>query len=61
MQNLGFNSMDALHLACAENSHCDVFLTTDDKLKRRAIRLQKQLYVTVDNPLHWLTTQQEAE
>lgn len=61
LENLGFNSMDALHLACAENSHSDIFLTTDDKLKRRAIRLQKKLHVTVDNPLNWLTMQQETE
>lgn len=61
LKNLGFNSMDALHLACAENSHSDIFLTTDDKLKRRAIRFQKQLRVSVDNPLNWLTAQQEKE
>lgn len=59
--NLGFGSMDALHLACAESSHSDFFLTTDDKLKRQATRLQNQLNVVVDNPLNWLVTQQETE
>ena len=59
--NLGFGSMDALHLACAESSQSDFFLTTDDKLKRRATRLQKQLNVVVDNPLNWLIAQQETE
>ena len=59
--NLGFGSMDALHLACAESSHSDFFLTTDDKLHRQAIRLQNQLNVVVGNPLNWLVTQQETE
>jgi predicted nucleic acid-binding protein len=61
LKTSGFNSMDALHLACAESSHSDYFLTTDDKLRRRAMRLQKQLRVTVDNPLNWLTAQQEID
>ena len=61
LTNLGFDSMDALHLACAESSQSTFFLTTDDKLLRRAIRLQKQLNVAVDNPLNWLVTQQETE
>lgn len=59
--NLGFGSMDALHLACAESSRSDFFLTTDDKLRQRAARLQEQLHIVVDNPLHWLVTQQETE
>ena len=59
--NLGFSSMDALHLACAENCGADVFLTTDDKLFHRAGRLAEQLLVVVENPLHWLVRQQESE
>jgi predicted nucleic acid-binding protein len=56
LRKIGFGDMDALHLACAESGKVDVFLTTDDKLVRRATRLTKQLYVTVDNPLSWLVT-----
>lgn len=35
---LGFGALDALHLACAEASGADVFLTTDDRLLKRAGR-----------------------
>ncbi len=54
LEVLGFNSFDALHLACAESSWADIFLTTDDKLLRQATRLSGQLYVEVENPLMWL-------
>ena len=57
----GFSSMDALHLACAQSCGADVFLTTDDKLFRRAGRLAEQLQIVVENPLHWLVQQQESE
>jgi predicted nucleic acid-binding protein len=61
LTNLGFSSMDALHIACAERCGADVFLTTDDRLFRRAARLAEQLQVVVENPLHWLVRQQESE
>ncbi len=54
LEALGFHSFDALHLACAESGEADVFLTTDNKLLRRAIRLSGQLHVQVENPLTWL-------
>ena len=68
LETLGFKPYDALHIACAENSCAEVFLTTlparllqvsalgvsDDKLLRRANRLQTQLSVRVENPLTWL-------
>jgi predicted nucleic acid-binding protein len=54
LEALGFRSFDALHLACAESGGADVFLTTDDKLLRRATRLPGQLNVQVENPLTWL-------
>ncbi len=57
----GFSSMDALHLACAESCGANVFLTTDDRLFRRAVRLAEQLQVVVENPLHWLVRQEESE
>lgn len=41
-------------IACAESGAADVFLTTDDKLLRRAIRLAEQLRIPVANPLNWL-------
>lgn len=54
LQQLGFGGLDALHLACAESSGCEVFLTTDDKLLKRARRHASELQVRVVNPLTWL-------
>jgi predicted nucleic acid-binding protein len=61
LNNLGFSSMDALHLACAESCDADYLLTTDDELLRRGGRLAEQLQVVVENPLPWLVRQQESE
>ena len=41
LQKNGVNGMDALHLACAESSRVDIFLTTDDKLIKRATQIAK--------------------
>jgi hypothetical protein len=49
-----FSGFDALHLACAESSSATVFLTTDDKLLRKAAARAKELQVQVKNPLSWL-------
>jgi predicted nucleic acid-binding protein len=54
IEKLGFSGFDALHLACAENEKADIFLTTDDKLLKRAKRLSSELSVRVENPLSWL-------
>lgn len=59
LQKNGFNGIDALHLACAESSKADIFLTTDDKLIKRAAQIAQQLQIEVNNPLHWLVQQQE--
>ena len=32
LEEVGFKSFDAMHIACAESEKADVFLTTDDKL-----------------------------
>ena len=50
----GFSSEDAIHLACAEAGRVDCFLTTDDKLRRRAIGLNPPLSIAVENPVAWL-------
>ena len=55
---LGFKPFDAMHLACAESGNADVFLTTDDRLLRKANRLYSKLGVRVQNPYLWL---QEVE
>ncbi|EKQ69195.1 hypothetical protein OsccyDRAFT_1813 [Leptolyngbyaceae cyanobacterium JSC-12] len=54
LQNLGFQGFDALHLACVEIGQVDVFLSTDDRLLRRAARYRNSLTVSVDNPAVWL-------
>jgi hypothetical protein len=38
LENLGFKSFDAIHIACSESANADVFLTTDDKLLKKAER-----------------------
>jgi predicted nucleic acid-binding protein len=53
IEALGFSGVDALHLACAEFGKADVFLTTDDRLQKRAVRHQHNIKIEVDNPLRW--------
>jgi predicted nucleic acid-binding protein len=55
LESLGFHDYDALHLACAESGAADVFLTTDDRLLRRASRYSAEIGVRVANPLDWLS------
>ena len=54
LELLGFTGFDALHLACAESGSAAVFLTTDDKLLKRATRRTGDIRVQVANPLEWL-------
>jgi predicted nucleic acid-binding protein len=54
LEQAGFADFDALHLACAERMGVDVFLTTDDRLLRRAKRFAAQLQVRVENPATWV-------
>lgn len=54
LKTFSFKSYDALHLACAEVEKVDVFLTTDDRLLRKALRYKQYLKVQVANPVSWL-------
>lgn len=54
LEALGFHAFDAMHLACAESGQVDYFLTTDDKLLRRARRFARQLTIKVDTPINYL-------
>ena len=58
---LGFKAYDALHLACAEEGKAQVFLTTDDRLLRKAKRYRSLLHVRVENPVFWLTGVRDSE
>jgi predicted nucleic acid-binding protein len=53
LEKLGFGTIDALHLASAEQGQADVFLTTDDGLLRRAARYSNELRIRVQNPVSW--------
>lgn len=59
LKRMGLKAYDALHVACAEQAHVDVFLTTDDHLCRVAARNARRLKVRVENPLAWLQEEQE--
>ena len=48
---LGYGAFDALHLACAEQARVDVFLTTDDRLLRKAHRKIGSPTIRVENPV----------
>ncbi len=54
LTNDGIKPADALHVAAAETSGADVFLTCDDRLLRRARQIKDRLRVVVENPVDWL-------
>jgi hypothetical protein len=54
LEKLGFIGFDAVHLACAESGGADIFLSTDDRLIKRALRFSKRIKVKIMNPLDWL-------
>ena len=53
LEALGFGAFDALHIACAESAGADVFLTTDDSLRRRASREASKMGIPIENPAKW--------
>lgn len=46
--------LDAIHLSAAVLAKCEVFLTTDDRLARRARRAATFIPVRVLNPIEWM-------
>ncbi|HYC89098.1 MAG TPA: hypothetical protein VEO54_07795 [Thermoanaerobaculia bacterium] len=50
LSGLGFGALDALHLACAENAHARWFVTTDDRLIRKALEQRDQIQLEVVRP-----------
>jgi len=59
LEKAGIKNMDAVHLACAEIFGCDFFVTCDDKLIKRANRLNVQLEVC--NPINFIQKVAEDE
>jgi predicted nucleic acid-binding protein len=54
LEKLGFGPFDALHLAIAEESGCDILLTTDDRFRKLANRIPGVSSIQVRNPLDYL-------
>ncbi len=54
IQEMGFTTYDAMHIACAEAAQADIFLSTDKKLTKRALKNTNKLLITVKNPLIWI-------
>ena len=54
LEKAGIKSVDALHLACAEKTEADIFLTTDDRLLQNVFRNNKLTKIRLDNPINWL-------
>lgn len=50
LTSLSFKFYDALHLVCAEAAKADVLLTTDDRLRRKALTCRDNLKIQVANP-----------
>lgn len=58
LTSAGCKVLDAAHLACAEFSACDYFLTCDDQLLRQARRLN--VSIRVKNPTKFIKEQMNA-
>jgi len=52
LEKAGIKNMDAVHLACAEIFECDFFVTCDDKLIKKANRLN--IKPDVCNPINFI-------
>lgn len=61
VQAKGIAGLDALHLACAAAVGVDIFLTTDERLVRRAQRIADLVPVPVSLPLRWLESLEQKE
>lgn len=55
LSKMGFGTYDSFHIASAEKSVADVFLTTDDRLLKKATKYSQTINVRVDNPVQWLS------
>ncbi len=54
IQEMGFTTHDAMHIACAESAQVDIFLSTDKKLTKRASKNKNKLLIAIKNPLIWI-------
>lgn len=61
LSGLGFGPLDALHLAFAEHARARWFVTTDDRLIRKAIEQRGQMQIEVVLPDQLLSADKENE
>ncbi len=61
LQKLGFSSYDAIHIASAERSQADAFLTTDDRLLKKYLKNSQLINVKINNAVQWLAEVIQAE
>ena len=54
LENLGFSSMDSLHISCAEKAEADIMVTTDDKLIKKRDRNKNKVRLKIVNPVLFL-------
>jgi predicted nucleic acid-binding protein len=54
LQASSYGAYDALHIACAEAAMVDVFLSTDDRLLRKASGQVGKPRITIASPLDWM-------
>ena len=58
---LDFKLYDALHLSFAQAASADIFLTTDDRLLRKAKQYLNRLTIPVENPVIWFVNKLQEE
>jgi predicted nucleic acid-binding protein len=55
LEEKGFKSFDALHIAYAEEGRADILFTTDDDLLKKAKNNKNILKVMIENPIRWIS------
>ena len=54
LERAGFEPIDALHLACAEASEAEYFVTCDDNIIKKARKDQAMVQMAVCGPLEFV-------
>ncbi|MCK9420196.1 MAG: PIN domain-containing protein [Nitrospirae bacterium] len=54
LEEFGFDSLDAMHLACAESGGVEYFITCDDTFVRKAKKERNAVSLSVCSPLEFL-------
>ena len=54
LEATGYDSLDAMHLACAESGGAEYFITCDDNVIKKAKRNSESVSLIVCNPLEFL-------